>query len=114
MTRTLMPASRIVRPPAAATSSAVPRSGCSKIRSAGVKTMSPMTRTCANVGGRRRSCMNHAHIIGTASFRPSDGWNVTKPRSSQRCAPLPICPSTATASSKPMPSRYIHGVKMRK
>ena len=69
--------------------------------------------SCANVGGRRRSCMNHAHIIGTASFSSSDGWNVTTPRSSQRCAPLPICPSTATASNRPMPSRYSHGVKIR-
>jgi CubicO group peptidase (beta-lactamase class C family) len=71
----------------------------------GVNTMSAMTVSCPNVGGRRRSCMNHAHIIGTASFRISEGWNVTMPRSSQRCAPLPIWPSTATTSNSPMPSR---------
>jgi hypothetical protein len=39
----------------------------------------PHDHELRNVGGRRRSCMNHAHIIGTASFRSSDGWNVTTP-----------------------------------
>ena len=71
--RTLTPAKRMVSPPAATTSMAVPRSGCSAIRSAGTSTMSPMATRCMNVGGNRRSCMNHATIIGVASFMSSDG-----------------------------------------
>ena len=55
------------------TSNAVPRSGCSAISSAGTSTISAMTITCTNVGGKRRSCMNHATIIGAASFIISDG-----------------------------------------
>jgi hypothetical protein len=41
--------------------------------------------------------------MGTASFMISDGWNRTKPMSSQRCAPLPIWPVTATTMSSSTP-----------
>ena len=34
--------------------------------------------------------VDHAQVIGTASFMISDGWKRTMPRSSQRCAPLPM------------------------
>ena len=62
-----------------------------------------MTRRSLNVGGSGRSCMYQAHIMGTASFMISEGWKRMKPTSSQRCAPLPIWPVTATTDSSNMP-----------
>ncbi len=61
--------------------------------------MTPMTSRSLNVGGSGRSCMYQAHIIGTASFMISEGWKRMKPTSSQRCAPLPMWPVTATTTS---------------
>ncbi len=59
-----------------------------------------------NDGGSGRWCRYQAHIIGTASFRISEGWKRTTPRSSQRCAPLPMSPAIATTTSSTRPSAY--------
>ncbi len=51
--------------------------------------------------------------MGTASFMISEGWKVKKPRSSQRCAPLPMWPITSTTTSSTMPTAYTHGAEAR-
>src|SRR5258708_5668855 len=76
--------------------------------------MMAMTNKSLKVGGSGRSCMYHAHIIGTASFMISDGWKRMNPPSSQRCAPLPICPVTATTTSSTTPITYAIGANRRR
>src|SRR5882672_3326218 len=76
--------------------------------------MTAMTAKSLKVGGSGRSCMYHAHIIGTASFMISDGWKRMNPTSSQRCAPLPICPVTATTTSNSTPITYAIGANKRR
>ncbi len=100
--------------PAAATRSAVPRSGCSAIRPTGTTTISSTTTMSRSDGGSGRWCRYQAHIIGTASFRISEGWKRTTPRSSQRWAPLPMSPATATTASSTSPSAYAAGESMRR
>ena len=51
-------------------------------------------------GGSGRSCSHHAQVMGTASFMISEGWKRMKPRSSQRCAPLPMWPVMSTTISR--------------
>ena len=90
--------------PEAATRSAVPRSGCSAISATGSRMMSITAPTSRSDGGSARWCRYQAHIIGTASFMISDGWKRITPRSSQRCAPLPMSPASATTTSSTSPS----------
>ncbi len=86
MTRIESPASTTTNTPAAATSNAVPRSGCTPISMVGTMISAPMTRRSINFGGNWRLCKNQAAAIGTMSFMISDGWK-RMPRSSQRRAP---------------------------
>ena len=65
-------------------------------------------------GGSGRSCRYHAQAIGTASFMSSEGWKRNIPRSSQRCAPLPLWPIAATISSSSTPAAYSQGVERRR
>ena len=60
----------------------------------------------ARFGGSGRSCSHQAQIMGTASFMISEGWKRTNPRSSQRCAPLPMCPVMSTTISRITPSTH--------
>ncbi len=78
------------RVPAIAIRAAVPRSGCIATSPTGSRMIPANTVSEVHVGGNGRSCRYHAQIIGTASFISSEGWNLTIPRSSQRCAPLPM------------------------
>jgi hypothetical protein len=52
--------------------------------------IAPTTSRLSGLGGSARSCRYHAQSIGTASFMISEGWKRMNPRSSQRCAPLPM------------------------
>jgi len=47
--------------------------------------------------------------MGVASFIISEGWKVSTPRSSQRCAPLPVSPTVSTSTSSSTPAKYTHG-----
>ena len=71
-------------------------------------------RSEATPGGSGRSCRYQAHIIGTASFMSSEGWKRKIPRSSQRCAPMPMWPMAATISSSKQPAAYSQGVERRR
>ena len=66
--------------------------------------MSASTSSDFKSGGSGRSCSHQAQVMGTASFMISEGWKRMKPRSSQRCAPLPMWPvmSTTISSTTPM------------
>ena len=105
------PARNSTKKPALAISSAVPRSGCLAISSTGTTISAPATSSCSRRGGSRLSDRYQATIIGTASFMISEGWKRTTPRSSQRCAPLPMSPTTSTASSNSTPRPYSQGVQ---
>ena len=93
-----MPDRNSTNSPEAATSSAVPRSGCLKISQAGKAINTLVTSRSRQRGGSGRGCRYQATIIGMASFSSSEGWKRTTPMSSQRFAPWPS-PSTLTATS---------------
>src|SRR5260221_903216 len=76
--------------------------------------MMAMTNKSLKVGGSGRSCMYHAHIIGTASFMIWDVGRRMTPTSSKRCAPWPICPVTATTTSNSTPITYAIGANRRR
>ncbi len=76
--------------------------------------MTASSTSDSGLGGSGRSCRYQAHIIGTASFMISEGWKRTSPRSSQRCAPLPMAPMPATTKSSRTPTRYSHGDSRRR
>ena len=57
-------------------------------------------------GGSGRSCSHQAQVMGTASFMISEGWKRMKPRSSQRCAPLPMWPVMSTTISRITPTHH--------
>jgi hypothetical protein len=82
MSTTIMPPIRM-RPP-------VPRSGWMMVRPVGNRMMSAIASSDLQSGGSGRSCNHHAQVIGTASLSSSEGWKRMIPRSSQRCAPLPM------------------------
>jgi len=90
MMRSCNPAMTITRLPAIAIRAAVPRSGCSATSPTGTNMSMASTASELTLGGSARSCKNQAHIIGTASFMTSEGWKRSTPKSSQRCAPLPM------------------------
>ena len=50
-------------------------------------------------------------VIGMMIFKNSEGWNLMKPRSSQRCAPLPMWPNTMTHSSSTMQTAKAGGAQ---
>jgi hypothetical protein len=83
-TRSDSPAISTSSAPLAAISAAVPRSGCMATSPAGRKIISASTSRDFQSGGNGRSCRYQAASIGTASFMISEGWNLNRPRLSQR------------------------------
>jgi len=114
ITRRRRPASTMTSAPAMAISAAVPRSGCTTTRLTGTKISTESTASDSQPGGSGRSCRYQAHIIGTASFMSSLGWKRNSPRSSQRCAPMPMWPIAATTKSSRQPPAYSQGVERRR
>ena len=92
------PCRRRLRPAAPCRGPAARRSAASARRC-----RAPTTASELKLGGSGRSCRNHAHASGTASFMISEGWKRTTPRSSQRCAPIAMSPMNMTASSSTSP-----------
>ena len=68
-----MPERNSANVPAAVTSTAVPRSGCSAINPAGIAISRPTTAMSPQPGGKRRGCRYQATIIGIVNFNSSDG-----------------------------------------
>ena len=99
------PAMSTSRIPLAAINAAVPRSGSTATSAAGRNINSASTSSERQSGGNGRSCRYQAASMGTASFMISEGWNLNSPRLSQRCAPLPMTPVSATTISSTTPSR---------
>ena len=107
-----MPDRNSANAPAAVTSTAVPRSGCSAISPAGIAISRPTTAMSFQPGGNWRGCRYQATIIGMVSLSSSDGWKRMKPRSSQRIEPRPS-PRIATTTSNAVLPPYNHGVQLR-
>ena len=74
----------------------------------------PSMSSDGQFGGSGRSCSHHAQVMGTASFMISEGWKRMKPRSSQRCAPLPMWPVMSTTTSSITPSIHSGNARRRR
>src|SRR5688500_12287944 len=68
------PARNSANAPLAATSIAVPKSGCSRIRIVGMAMIDAVTSTLTRRGGNAPELRYHAAIIGRLSFNISAGW----------------------------------------
>ena len=84
--------------PLASTSTAVPRSRCSRISPTGRAITSSANASVGSLGGRRRRSSVHASIIGKVSLVSSDGWKLKKPRLIQWLPYLPL-PMNNTSTS---------------
>lgn len=94
--------------PTATVMTEVPRFGWRKISPAG-------TKTSSMAGSRKKTLpiffqVARANQVASSSteaiFISSLGCSWMGPRSTQRCAPLPICPRTATSTSRPSATPY--------
>ena len=85
-------------------SSEVPRSGWRMISTVGTTTITAPAINLKKPGGMRRLASQKASMSGTVIFAISDGWNLTGPSLSHRCAPCATSPnrSTATSAIRPM------------
>ena len=90
MMRNCSPAMMTTIMPPMSTSPPVPRSGCTMMSAVGRQMKPASASSEGRLGGSGRSCSHQAQVMGTASFMISEGWKRMKPRSSQRCAPLPM------------------------
>jgi len=81
--------------------------------STGTRIATASTSSVVKLGGSGRVCRNQAQASGTAIFMISEGWKRTTPRSSQRCAPMEMSPTSATATSSSTPAAYAQGETAR-
>ncbi len=88
----------------------VPRSGCTRMSTAGTAAIASMPTTSTDPIARRhlpsaRSATNSAIPIATASLANSDGWIDSPPSCTHEREPLIVVPATSTNTSPPTEAR---------
>ena len=80
--------------------SMVPRSGCLKIRNAGIATTTTARTMLSHRSARGLRASRPANATMTATLASSAGWNCPRgPRSIHRCAPCTVLPSGVSTRS---------------
>ena len=98
MNSTKAPDARISRP--------VPRSGCFKMSTKGIRISTRLMTMCLSLGGRLCRARYQAMVAGMMIFMNSEGWKrITPGMLIQRVAPIAVWPMTSTATSRPTPTR---------